>query len=349
MSKAGILFGISFLFIAMAVAIKSLAIFSVALIVGSIGVVSYGDLYSKLSDEILKKEKLNKFLLGISHYGVLITGASLLLAGYLFDRFPIDKPTLLMMAGKGVPIMGYLLAFEITAISFILSGYVLYFLEQKKIEASKAKGFLLDYFHRMKDQFKSFLKNKYLRALLLASTITGLVQLLGNSYYGIFIYETFKNIGFGGFMNVAVILFIAIIVSFLGPAASKYLNQKVGLAPALVFGSLLLAMMPLVSAFNPNIMNVAAANALSILGAAILGVGQGMLVRKILNEEQRKLFFAALSFMVVVPFLILMPVGAWIAQTYGLTLLFKILAFILIIIVAPIYFILVLMANKLRL
>src|SRR4030042_2080480 len=65
MSKAGILFGISFLFIALAVVIKSLALFSVALLVGSIGVVTYGDLYSRLVEQALKKEKMSKFLLRI--------------------------------------------------------------------------------------------------------------------------------------------------------------------------------------------------------------------------------------------------------------------------------------------
>nr|MCK4930437.1 hypothetical protein [Nanoarchaeota archaeon] len=47
MSKAGILFGISFLFIAMAIVIKSVPLFAVALLAGSIGVVTYGDLYNK--------------------------------------------------------------------------------------------------------------------------------------------------------------------------------------------------------------------------------------------------------------------------------------------------------------
>jgi len=349
MSKAGILFGISFLIIAVAIVTKSLLLFSIALLAGSIGVVSYGDLYSKLSDQLLKREKLSKFLLGISHYGVLITGACLLAAGFLFEKFPLTQATRILIAGKALPVHGYLIAFEITAISFILSGYVLYFLEQKKDDIASAKGFFIDYLKKIGFQFRQFLQNKYLVLLLLASAVTGIVQLLGNSYYGIFIYERFKDVMLGGFMNVAIILFVAILVSFLGPAISKYLNTKVGLAPALVFGSLLLALMPLVSAFNPQFMNVAAANALSILGAAILGVGQGLLVRKLLSEEHRKLFFAALSVMVIIPFIILVPAGAWLAQTYGLTLLFKVLAFILIVVVAPIYFILVLMANKARL
>jgi len=349
MSKAGMLFGFSFLFIAIAVVIKSLALFSVALLLGSIGVVTYGDLYTQLVEQTLKKEKMGKFLIRISHYGVLITGGSLLLSGYLFDRFPIFNATKIMLFGSSVPIYGYLIAFEITAIAFILSGYVLNYIKEKKIESQKVQGFLKDYYRKVKAQTKEFVKNRYLMILLLASSITGLIQILGNSYYGIYIYDTFNSFAFRGFMNVAVIFAFTILVSFLGPTFSKYLNKKVGLAPTLVFGTLLLAMMPLVCAYNPHFLSMSLANALSVLGAAILGMSQGLLIRKLLNEEQRKLYFAALSIAVIIPFLILIPIGAWVAQFYGLVTLFKVLAIVLLAIAAPIYFILVLYANKQRL
>ncbi|MBW2990252.1 hypothetical protein KY348_00955 [Candidatus Woesearchaeota archaeon] len=349
LSKAGILFGISFLFIAFAIVIKSLFLFSAALLIGSIGVVTYGDLYNRLVEKTLKKEKMSKFLLRISHYGVLITGASFLVSGWLFDKFPIINTVKINLFGKLLPVYGYLIAFEITAIAFILSGYVLHYVKEKQVETGKIKGLIKGYYYRIRIQTKTFLKNKYLLTLLFASSITGLIQILGNSYYGIYIYNKFKFMAFGGFMNIAVIFTFAIIVSFLGPAFSKYLNRKVGLAPTLVFGTLLLSMMPLVSAYNPYFMSISIANALSILGAAILGVSQGLLVRKLLTENLRKLYFAALSLAVIIPFIILIPIGSWIAQAYGLVLLFKILAFVLLLLAAPIYFVLVIMANKLRL
>jgi len=349
MSKSGILFGISFLFIAMAVSIKSVPLFAAALLVGSIGVVTYGDLYNKVMDATLKKEKMSKFLLGISHYGILITAVSLLLSGYLFDKFSILKATKILIFGKSMPIFGYLIAFEITAIAFILSGYFLNFFKEQKTDVKVVKNFLSNYLIKIKDHTKLFFKNKYLSILLIAGSLTGLVQILGNSFYGIFIYENFNLIVLKGFMNLAVILVIAIIVSFLGPAFSKYLNKKVGLAPTLVFGTLLLAMMPLVAAYNANLMSITVGYSLSVLGAVILGMGQGLLIRKLLTESQRKIYFVVVSLLVIIPFLILIPIGSWIAGIYGLVFLFKILAFILIAIAAPIYFILVLMANKKRL
>ena len=350
MSKAGILFGVSFLFIAMAVVIKSLPLFSLALLIGSVGVVTYGDLYSQLVENAIKKEKMSKFLLRMSHYGVLITAVSLLLSGYLFDKFPILTITKAVLFGKTLPIYGYLIAFEITAIAFILSGYVLHYIKEKKIEApSMTTGFFRGYYHKIKVQTKSFVNNKYLFTLVFASSITGLVQILGNSFYGIFIYDKFKTIAFGGFTNIAVIFTIAILASFLGPAFSNYLNKKVGLAPSMVFGTLLLAMTPLVAVYNAHFVSITIAIALSVIGAAILGMGQGLLIRKLLNEEQRKLYYAALSIAVIIPFVILLPIGSWIAQAAGLIPLFQVLSVILLLVAAPIYFLLVIFANKQRL
>ncbi len=349
MSKTGILFGLSFLFIALAVVIKSLPLFALALLAGSVGVVTYGDLYNRMVEQTLKKERMSRFLLRISHYGVLITGASFIVSGFLFDKFPMMNAVRMSILGKSLPVCGYLIAFEITAIVFILSGYVLHYVKEKRGEVARVKGFLSDYLHRINSEAKYFFQNKYLLTLLLASAIIGLVQVLGNSYYGIFIFEQFRLMGFGGFLNVAVIFTFAIIVSFLGPAFSRYLNKKVGLAPTLVFGTLLLAMMPLVAAYNPHFMSVSIANAFSVLGAAILGMGQGLLIRKLLKEKQRKLYFAAVSILVVIPFIILIPLGSWVAQAYGLRLLFKVLAAVLLLIAAPLYFALVVMANKRRL
>jgi hypothetical protein len=103
MSKAGVLFGLSFLFIAMAVTIRSVPLFSVALLIGAVGVVTYGDLYERLAETHLKKEKLSKFLLNISHIGVIITGLAMVLSGILFDRFPILGAERFYIFGRSLP------------------------------------------------------------------------------------------------------------------------------------------------------------------------------------------------------------------------------------------------------
>lgn len=354
MSKAGILFGLSFLFIAMAVSIRSVPLFSAALLIGAIGVVTYGDLYERLAESHLKKEKLSRFLLNISHFGIIITGLALVLSGILFDRFPMLSASKVMLFGRATPLYGYLICFEITAIAFILSGYVLNFVKEKPFQENPQKGFMKEYFFRIKEQVRLILKNKHLILLLVASSLVGLVQILGNSYYGIFIYKKFEQGAFEGilpgvFLNIAFIFLFAMFVSFLGPAFAEYLKKKVGLAPSLVFGSLLIAIMPLVCAYNPRFLPVTFANALGVLGAAILGTGQGLLVRKLLRESQRSLYYAALSIGVVVPFIIAIPLGAWMAEAFGLAALFHALAMISLVFAAPLFFILVVLSNKQRL
>ena len=354
LSKSGILFGFSFIVIAMAITVRSVPLFAAALLVGAVGVVTYGDLYERLAQDYLKREKLGKFLLNISHFGVIITGLAMVLSGVLFDRFPMLSAHKILLFGKTLPIYGYLICFEVTAIAFILSGYVLHFVNEKKDDQPKPRGFFRDYWLRLKEQNRQFYRNRYLVLLLLAGSVTGLVQILGNSYYGIYIYQKFEQGTFYGifdgiFLNLSFIFLFAIVFSFLGPAFSNFLNRRVGLAPSLVFGSLLLAIMPLVAAFNPGFLPLLIANSMSVVGSAILGMGQGLLVRKLIRDEHRHLYYAAMGVGVILPFIFLIPAGAWVAQTFGLVTLFQILAGILVCVVAPVYFILVLMANKQRL
>jgi MFS family permease len=350
-SAGGIIFGLSFLFIAMSVVAKSPLLFSISLLLGSIGVVTYGDLYTSFIRNNLKKEKMGKFLLQVSHYGSLITAFSILISGWLFDAFPIASSQMINIFGKELPLLGYLISFEITAIAFILSGYLLNFVKEKQKELEKKENFFSQYIENVKISAKEFLTNKYLLILLIASSITGLVQMIGYSYYGIFIYQlpADKLLSFGSFFSIGVMLCVAVIVSFAGPAFSRFLNKKVGLAPSMVFGSMLVAMMPLVSAYNPHFYSLLAANSFSVIGAAILGFGQGIMVAKLLPHSKRKDYFMISGLFSIIPFIIFVPLFAFLAGSIGLILLFKILALILLIVVAPLYFALVVMANNRRL
>jgi hypothetical protein len=354
LSKSGILFGLSFLFIGMAITIKSLPLFSVALLVGAVGVVTYGDLYERLVEEQLKKERLGSFLKNISHFGVILTGISMIMSGILFDMFPILGSHNVTMFGRTLPMMGFLICFEITAISLIISGYILHFIKQKAAPEKTHEGFVRDYFARIRQQYKVFFSSPRIVLLLMASAVTGFVQILGNSYYGIFIYQQFADGKFVGllpgvFTNIAFIFLFAIAVSFIGPQFSNYLNKRVGLAPSLVFGSLLISLMPLICVYNPNFMPIMVANALGVVGSALVGMGQGLLVRKILRDEQRSMYYAVLGIGIVLPFLFMIPAGAWTAQNYGLELLFQGLAGVMLFVAAPIYFLLVLVSSKDRL
>ena len=343
----GVIFGFSFIFMAMARFLHSVPLFAAALLIGSIGAVSYGELYQRLFRDTLKKER-SRLLRNITQYGLVITGVSILLAGFLMDKFPaIGTPILLF--GFKFRVFGYLIAFEIAAISSIISGYVLSFIKEKQIKIIEKKAPLTQLkiqFNNIKENLSVFVKNKVILILFVASIITGFVQTLGNSYYGIYIYETFKYGYFKGFTNVAVIFLIAIMTSFFAPFIARKNAKEYGKFPMLVFGTLLMAIMPFTYYYNPNLVSISIGTLVGFIGAAIIGVSHGLLVIDIMSENERKIYFSTYSILITIPYLIMIPIGAYVAQIYGLRTLFLLLGLILSLVVVPLYFLIIVMYKK---
>ncbi len=343
----GVIFGFSFIFMAMARFLHSVPLFAAALLIGSIGAVSYGELYQRLFRDTLKKER-SRLLRNITQYGLVITGVSILLAGFLMDKFPaIGTPILLF--GFKFRVFGYLIAFEIAAISSIISGYVLSFIKEKQIKIIEKRAPLTQLkiqFNNIKENLSVFVKNKVILILFVASIITGFVQTLGNSYYGIYIYETFKYGYFKGFTNVAVIFLIAIMTSFFAPFIARKNAKEYGKFPMLVFGTLLMAIMPFTYYYNPNLVSISIGTLVGFIGAAIIGVSHGLLVIDIMSENERKIYFSTYSILITIPYLIMIPIGAYVAQIYGLRTLFLLLGLILSLVVVPLYFLIIVMYKK---
>ncbi len=348
-SSAGIIYGFSFLFIAYAFAIKSRLFFALALLIGSIGVVAHGDAYMEFVRNSLKKEKMAHFLRNISHYGVFITGLMILVGAFILDSIPLfGKLVSFNLFGQvfTLRLYGHVVIFEITSICFILSGYILSFVQETRRNVEYyLSNFLKEFYKRMQDYSSVIIENNMVKWMFFTTLIFSFVQILGNSYYGIYIYETFKYTAFGGFMNVAVIYFIAIFVSFLGPMFASSL--KIGQAPLMVFGSLLIAILPLTFAFNPNILAIGIAMMFSVIGSSIMGVSQGLLANELLTQEKRNKYFSCNGFIMTFPMLILIPAGAYAAQFLGLERFFMLIAGILIFIVTPLYFVLVVKSQRL--
>lgn len=350
----GIIFGFSFLFMAFARAYVGIApkvmllLFGFSMLIGSIGVVSYGDLYNQLLQQTIRKERRGAFLGRIGSFGIVITAASLLAAGWLMEFIPTTGQ-LVNFLGKQVPLFGYLLAFEVAAFSFIISGYLLSFVKQKKLDLHyRFRDFFSEYRTRVKNYASVLSGNRIVILLFIASVLSGVAQALGNTFYGIFIYDRFRDMYLGGFLNVAVIFAVAVVVSVFGPWITTRVQRSIGYAPMLVFGTLLIAMMPFISAWNPNFFAIGLANAISVIGAAMVGFAQGLLARKLLREKERKMYFASLSMMITTPFVLLLPLGSLLASWYGLTFLFKSLVYTLVV-TALVYVVLVALAEKKKL
>jgi len=355
-STAGIIYGLSFLGMAFAVVLHSPSLFVLSVLVGTVGVIAHGDLYTSFFNSILRSEHRKTFLKFISYFGIFITAVSLILAGLLMEFFPVNgtpfdfNPSWLNLAAPvHFQIYGYLLAFEITAIMFIVSGYLMSFIEEKKDEVYGsvlyATAFVKEYMQTAKEDSKIFIKNKKVLLLTLAAILMTILQVVGNSYFGIFIYDHFKHQFLGGFMNVAIIFVIALVTSISGTMLTKAFAKSLGEAPMLVFGTLLVALLPLTMFYNPNLYAIGLATALSVIGGAVVGVAQGLIAERLMSEKEQSTYFSGLGFVSIIPTFILVTIGAVIAQMYTLQTLFLGLGIALGAIVMPIYFILVLIID----
>jgi MFS family permease len=230
---------------------------------------------------------------------------------------------------------------------FLLSGYFIRKVPLKHVDYSPAeRHFLTGYVHQVRSQIALFFKNKYLFLLTLGALLIATVEVLGASYYGFIIYKQFENVFLGGFLNIAVIFGVAIFASFLGPMFTKFLYRKTGLAPLFVFGTLLLAILPLTLMVNTYFFAVLAAVSCGVIGSSILGMAQGMLARKILSPSYRKAFFQSIELLMTVPFLIFVPLIALFTQLYGFTTFYYIVIVLLLGVVLPLYFGLVVVSNR---
>jgi|GEM_PF-1097128 len=355
-AAGGIVFGFSFLLMSFGLLLGNtvgLVLFSVAFIMGGMAIVAYGDLYQKFVNETIRKERLGGFLRGIAHWGIVVTAISLVLAGYLLDIFPMSgTPLDIPLFGKvyHLTLYGYLLSFEITAFAFIIAGYVSSLVSDTREQRSYVFWrFVREHVRIIGSKARALAHNKYATTLLLAVIVSGIIQIIITAYSGIAIYQYLQEQYTMPFFILAIVYATAIVASFLGPFFTDWLQRSTGLTPMLVFGALLTAILPLVLAFNPHLLAIAAALCLYVIGGAITGFAQGLLVRKLLDEETRRSYYQAQSYIIIIPYLLLIPVVAILANLMPLRVMFIVAAGGIVFVVMPIYFLLVTMSQKLRL
>lgn len=342
-AAAGTIYGFSLLFLILAVRIQAPYLYALSLVIGSVGVVTYGEFYSRLVQDSIKHEKKNHFLRHVTHYGLFITAIAFLFSGWLFEHVTSSS---LSIGNMVVPVVGFFLSFQLAAILFFISGYFIQSLPLKKTTLP------LQYLHFVKSlgyqirvHSKELFADNKLRVLSLCAILIASAEVLGTTYYGYIIFETFKNTYFGGFMNIAVIFSAAIILSFLGPMLTRFLHRHTGLAPMFVFGTLLLAILPLTLFINQHFYAVAAAVGLTVIGSSILGVAQALLARKILSPSKRQLYFQTIEFILVLPFLILVPLGGLFVFLAGYSALYVFILSLLLLALL-LYFSLVVQTNR---
>lgn len=340
-SIGGIVFGFSFLFMALARVIRSTTMFAIALLVGAIGIVTYGDIYKKIYDSVLSYEKRNKFLKRIAYYGVIISAVAMLISGYIIDALPGRE------TGTGMKIYGYLISFEITAFCFIIAEFLLSRIQDRRPHLR------MSFYEFMKTEFRFYLKKTHfflkdirIFLLLVATTLTATLQIIGNAYYGIYIFNLFDGFLFGRYLNVAVIYAIATVIGIVGYLFTKSIHNTTGIVSHLLLSALLMTILPFILVFNPHFLSITAAVSAMFFGGVVFGSAHNFLVKKIIHERSRGLFYNTHAIFSFIPSLILIIGGSWIATTLGMKTLFITIGASFIFILTPLYLILVIISEK---
>lgn len=340
---SGIVFAISFMLMAVGIWLRkhltaysdlAIPLYSLGFVISAIFVVVYGDTYYNLVSEKYKKERLGHFLLKISHYGLVITGISILIGGVLLDKIPGNGAIYILLG---------------SCILYLLSLVYVYFtrITPDATHADRSMStHLVIWLENTKNNALALVKDKAVLILLLTGAATSIVQVLGNAYYGFFIYRKLFYDGLGGYLNVALIFFVALLASFFGSMFSQKNAVEYGKFPMLVFGTLLMAIMPLTYYFNPSLLTIGMATVLGILGSSIVGVARGLLAYDLISDDMRKRYFSTSNILFSIPYLIFIPLGAYIARNdSGMRDLFLLLGLSLIIFVFPLYFVIIIMNH----
>ena len=349
-AAGGVLFGFLFILMALSLLTSSVLLFAIAFLASALCIVAYGDLYGSFTQSALRRERRGLFLRGIATWGVLITAVTMLLSGVLIDVFPsTGMPLSFTLLGHpfSLRVYGHLLAFEITAIAFILSGYVTSFIrDSRQGQPYPFWRFLGEYWRLVRGKTAVFTEDARVTTLTASAVLLSILQTVLTAYAGIAIYrilvERYPN---APFFALASVLAIAAIAAFTGPFFIQRAHRATGLAPTLVFGSLLMAILPIALIYKTNVATLAAALCANVIGAAIVGFSQGLLAHQLLPDGKRQDYFAAQWVAIAIPYVVAIPLLSWIAN-WSLDLLFWIVAGGLVLVVMPLSFALVLISER---
>lgn len=337
---SGLILGFTFILFAAAVYLHSTVMFLIVLWINAIAIVPYGSLYQKMFRQSLIEER-KKYIIGrLSYAGLGVTCLALIGSAALLDMFAIDGKSV-TISGTEIMVYGYLIVMAAASLSIIISSYILYFLFWRRIEEHTGKSLMqgvIIAFGRAKEYWLAVQKDKVLLVMTLTGILLGIIQALGSSYYGLFIFKRMADQGFGSWMNVAAVFVLATLATAFAPSITRSVSREYGKVPMLAFGAALMAIMPLSFAFNPTLVTVSMGTIVGIIGSSINGVATGLIIRDRVKDAEIPTYIQMNTILSVLPYLIFIPVGAVFAEVIGISKLFVGLAAILVVIVLPAYF-----------
>jgi hypothetical protein len=316
---SALVFGFSFILVALAVYIRSILLFMVAVLVGSITLIPYGDIYHQLFRNLTDAAGRALRHPHFTAFGTLVTSIGLVGGAYLLDTLPL--------AGRRMPVpltsnlfqlrlSGYWLVLELTALCFVASGLLAYAI----IKAADRPAHSAPTSVRM--VLRQVKQNRTLALLLVASSLTSLMTTLGHAFYGVFIYTELGAVGFRGFMNIAVIFVIAVFTALLAPGITHRNIREYGRFSMLLFGVILMAIMPLSYFYKPNLISIAAGTILGVFGSSVLATAHSLVINHTLPMDARKGLAQSAALAALPCYAIGIPLGGIIVYLFGLPVLF---------------------------
>ncbi|MFA6073701.1 MAG: hypothetical protein WC758_06300 [Candidatus Woesearchaeota archaeon] len=346
MVYSGIFFGFTYLFIALGVSLGLKWIFALSLLLGSVFFTIHSDLFQTFTEKYLRRIKSNVLTEKWTMIGLFVTLVTIFLSTYIIDSVPFSGKIFVFPLIGAAPYYGYLISFEFAAFAFILSSYFLMKLKLEFISSTTEDANSKNYFKEIFYGGSTFFKNKYLSMLMFATIFLGAFQAIINSFLGIYIYTEFFDSYLGGFLNVGLMIAFALVVVLIGSKIASKMNKNMGVAPLFVFGTLLMAILPLTIVFNPYFPAIIAANMLSVLGAAMIGSGHNLVTARLLNEKDRETYYMYSGLIAIIPFILFTAILSFIAQRAGIVEVFRYAGFGLIVCLVPIYFSIVVWISK---
>jgi hypothetical protein len=347
MIVSGIFFGFSFLFIALGISLKWKWLFALSLLLGSVFFVIHGDMFQIFLNRYMKRLKSGIFTERTTFTGIIVMAVALFLSSWLMENISFAGEYFTFpLIGKNI-YFGYLISFEIAAFAFIFSSYLFMrikvninsFSEKDNIPAES-------YFSQLRSSFQKYFKNKYLFTLTLATIFVGVFQAIMNSFVGIYVYKEFSDAFLGGFLNVGFMLALALLVVLIGPTITGKMNRNLGVAPLFVFGTLLMAILPLTLYYNSYFPAIVVANMLSVLGAAMIGSGHNLVSVRLLNEKDREAYYTFSGIITLIPFVVLVALLSLFANNAGLLALFRFMGIGVVVCLFPIYLLMVIWISN---
>jgi hypothetical protein len=344
----GVLFGFTFLFKAAAISLNSATLFAIGMIAASVFIVLHGELYSNYVIKKLIRARSNITSRLVGFFSLMITAISFIGACTLLNK----ETTTINLISKAITMPSYLLAFEIIAFAFILSSYAFSFVKpennitKSKIKKQEKKEFIKNYITNIIESSKNFLEDINVRTIFLGALFSGSIQTTISTFSGIYVYNHFQALNGNGFLSVGLIFGIGIICAMFAPHIARSMMKIFGETPILVFSVFLIAIFPISLYFNLTLAGLIITHAIAVIGGASLSIVQSKVIQRSLNDEERRIYFSAITPIISVFLPIIVIIFSIIAGTIGLRQMFLILAVALILLITPFYFVLVIKDHK---